>query len=106
MITLTIRQIRQAVRGKFLSPHPEESPQSIVTVCKGCRRIEVGCLFVSLRGDNFDGYALLPQVSACGAISALVEEPPATPLPNVHLIQVENTRKAMGVLARYVRRHM
>ena len=106
MIPLTIRQIRQAVRGKFLAPQPEESPQSIVAVCTDSRRIEAGCLFVALRGDKFDGHHYLSDVAAGGAIAALVEEPPAAPLPNVHLIQVDNTRKAMGVLARYVRRQM
>ncbi len=106
MIPLTIRQIRQAVRGRFLAPQPEESPQSIVTVCTDSRRIEPGCLFIALRGDNFDAHAFLPQVAAGGAIAALVEAPPAVTLPNLHLIQVPNTRTAMGMLARYVRKHM
>ena len=106
MIPLTIRQIRQAVRGKFLAPQPEESPQSIVTVCTDSRRIEPACLFIALRGDKFDGHHFLSDAAAGGALAALVEEPPATPQPNLHLIQVPNTRTAMGMLARYVRKHI
>src|SRR5215211_1943794 len=106
MKPLTIQQIRQAVRGKFLAPQPEESPQSISIVCTDSRRIEPGCLFIALRGDKFDGHHFLGDVAAGGTIAALVEEPPDQPLPNLHLIQVPNTRTAMGRLARYVRRHM
>src|SRR3954451_9894022 len=106
MKPLTIQQIRQAVRGRFLAPQPEESPQAITTVCTDSRRIEPGCIFIALRGDKFDGHHYLPDVAAAGAIAAIVEEPPAIPLPNLHLIRVPNTRTAMGVLARYVRKHM
>ncbi len=106
MISLTLRQIRQAVRGKFLAPQPQESAQSIVTVCTDSRRIEPGCLFIALRGENFDAHQFLSDVAGAGAIAALVEAPPAAPLPNLHLIQVPNTRTAMGMLARYVRKHM
>ncbi|MGB7157655.1 MAG: UDP-N-acetylmuramoyl-tripeptide--D-alanyl-D-alanine ligase [Tepidisphaeraceae bacterium] len=106
MKPLTIQQIRQAVRGKFLAPQPEESPQSISCVCTDTRRIEPGSLFIALRGENFDGHQFLSQAAAGGAIAALVEGPLPQPLPNVHLIQVPNTRTAMGMLARYVRKHM
>ncbi|HEV2292674.1 MAG TPA: UDP-N-acetylmuramoyl-tripeptide--D-alanyl-D-alanine ligase [Tepidisphaeraceae bacterium] len=106
MIPLTIRQIRQAVRGRFLAPQPAESPQSIVTVCTDSRRIEPGCLFIALRGENFDAHQFLNDAAAGGAIAALVEEPPTAPLPNLHLIQVPSTRTAMGMLARYARKHM
>jgi UDP-N-acetylmuramoyl-tripeptide--D-alanyl-D-alanine ligase len=106
MKPLTIQQIRQAVRGKFLAPQPEEWPQSITGVCTDTRRIEAGCLFVALRGENFDGHDFLPQAAAGGAVAALVEEAPAQSLPNMFFIQVQSTRTAMGLLARYVRKHM
>jgi len=106
MSPLTIQQIRQAVRGKFLAPQPEEWPQSILSVCTDTRRIEAGSLFVALRGENFDGHNFLPQAAAGGAVAALVEEAPAQSLPNMFFIQVPNTRTAMGMLARYVRKHM
>ena len=103
MSPLTIQQIRQAVRGKFLAPQPEEWPQSILSVCTDTRRIEAGSLFVALRGENFDGHNFLPQAAGGGAVAALVEEAPAQSLPNMFFIQVPNTRAAMGMLARYVR---
>src|SRR5690242_19941032 len=106
MKPLTIQQIRQAVRGKFLAPQPEEWPQSITGVCTDTRRIEAGSLFVALRGENFDGHNFLPQAAGGGAVAALVEEAPAQLLPNMFFIQVPNTRTAMGMLARYVRKHM
>src|SRR5207302_1707809 len=53
-----------------------------------------------------DGHDFLPDAAARGAVAALVEEPPKKLLPNLHLIGVDNTRRALGRLATFVRRQM
>lgn len=105
MKPLSIRQIRQVVGGKALSAIPADAPL-VHAVCTDTRRMDKGSLFVALRGDHHNAHAFLPQAAAGGAVAALVESPPANPLPNVILIQVPDTRKAMGTLARYCRKHM
>jgi UDP-N-acetylmuramoyl-tripeptide--D-alanyl-D-alanine ligase len=105
MKPLTIQQIRQAVSGKLLSLVPNGAAQ-VSAVCTDTRRMEPSSLFVALRGDRFNALDFLPQAAAGGAIAALVEEPPASPLPNVHLIQVADTRIAMGKLASFVRQQL
>ncbi len=105
MNALTIRQIRQAVGGKALSPIPSDAPP-ITAVCHNSRSMEPSCLFIAIRGEKHDGHRYLPDAAAGGAVAALVEEPPASPLPNVIMIQVEDTRRAMGKLARYVRQQL
>ena len=91
MKALTIRQIRQAVGGKALSPIPADAPP-VQAVCTDTRRMDKGALFIALRGDNHNAHEFLPQAAAGGAVAALVEEPPHQTLPNVVLIQVPDTR--------------
>ena len=105
MKPLTIRQVRQAVSGKALCSIPADAPM-VEAVCTDTRRMERGALFIALRGDKHNAHEFLPQAAAGGAVAALVEQPPAQSLPNVLLIQVPDTRKALGKLAAYVRRHM
>ena len=50
MKPLTIRQVRQAVAGKALTPIPQDAPH-VTAVCTDTRRMEAGSLFVALSGD-------------------------------------------------------
>ena len=67
------------------------------------RAIERGELFVALRGERFDGHDFLPAAAGRGAAGALVDgrHTAALPLPAV---VVEDTRRALGDLARHWRR--
>src|SRR5438552_8771633 len=104
MKPLTIHQIKQAVGGKALTPIPATVPP-ITAVCTDTRRIEPGCLFIAISGEKYNAHEFLPDAAKGGAIAALVEHVPKPMQPNVHLIGVENTRRAMGKLASYVRKH-
>jgi UDP-N-acetylmuramoyl-tripeptide--D-alanyl-D-alanine ligase len=105
MKPLSLQQIRQTVGGSALTAIPAEIPP-ILAICTDTRRMEKSSLFIALRGDKFDGNDFIPQAAAGGAIAALVDHPPATILPNVHLIQVPDTRRAMGKLASRVRQDL
>ena len=105
MKPLTIRQVRQVVGGKALSAIAADAPL-VEAVCTDTRRMDRGALFIALRGDRHNAHAFLPQAAAGGAVAALVEEPPAVSLPNVTLIQVPDTRLAMGKLASHCRQQM
>jgi UDP-N-acetylmuramoyl-tripeptide--D-alanyl-D-alanine ligase len=102
---MILRQVRQAVGGKALSVIADDGP-TIDTICTDTRQMKPGSLFIALRGENFDGHAYLQQAATGGAIAALVEEPPTQPIANLTLIQVPNTRLAMGKLAAHCRRQM
>jgi len=71
MKPLTIRQIRQVVGGKALSPIPADAPL-VEAVCTDTRRMDKGSLFIALRGDRHNAHAFLPQAAAGGAVAALV----------------------------------
>jgi UDP-N-acetylmuramoyl-tripeptide--D-alanyl-D-alanine ligase len=100
-----IHQIRQAVGGRSIRPIPAGTP-AIEAVCTDTRKMEPNSLFIAIRGENHDGHQYLAKAAAGGAIAALVEEVPADCPAHLHLIQVPNTRTAMGKLARFVRQQM
>src|SRR3954462_6849256 len=105
MKPLTIQQIRQATSGRALSRLPAHTAP-ITAVCTDTRMMEPGSLFIAIKGENYDGHKFLPDAAKGGAIAALVQVIPGVNLPNVHMIQVPDTRKAMGKLARFVRKQM
>jgi UDP-N-acetylmuramoyl-tripeptide--D-alanyl-D-alanine ligase len=104
MKQLTLTQIRITVRGKALSAG---NANAVVTsISNNTRDLQPGALYVAIRGERLDGHAFLPDAAARGAIAAIVEHPPVTPQPNLHLIQVPDARIAFGQLATYVRSQM
>jgi UDP-N-acetylmuramoyl-tripeptide--D-alanyl-D-alanine ligase len=103
---LTIQQVRQAVNGRMLTALPKDAPPPVKSVTSDTRRIEPFALFVAIKAER-DGHAFLPEAASKGAVAALVSDPPATNgLPNLQLIQVDDTRRAMGRLATFVRNQM
>ncbi|MBI2993992.1 MAG: UDP-N-acetylmuramoyl-tripeptide--D-alanyl-D-alanine ligase [Gammaproteobacteria bacterium] len=72
---------------------------------RGCstdsRRLNPGEMFIALRGERFNGHDFVLQAERNGAGAALVEfAPPSVTLP---LLQVADTRKAIGMLAAHWR---
>lgn len=105
MKPLTIQQIRQAVNGKATTPIPATAPQ-VLAVCTDTRRMESSSLFIALNGDNYNAHDFLPDAAKGGAVAALIQETPKQSMPNLFMIEVPDTRKALGKLAMYVRMQM
>ena len=105
MKPLSLQQVKHAVGGRALTRLPAHGP-TVQAICTDTRRMQPGSLFIALRGDHHNAHEFLPQAAAGGAVAALVEAVPAQTLPNVHLIAVPDTRKALGKLATYVRKQM
>jgi UDP-N-acetylmuramoyl-tripeptide--D-alanyl-D-alanine ligase len=104
MKPLSINDIRLATNGRLLTAHP--TAHEVQCVCTDSRNMQPSSLFIAIKGDNHDGHLHLPQAAAGGAIAALVQDVPADAPPNVTLIQVADTRIAMGKLATHVRLQM
>jgi UDP-N-acetylmuramoyl-tripeptide--D-alanyl-D-alanine ligase len=102
MQSMSIEQVCQAVFGKPLMEF-ESSSRSIVAVCADTRNLESDCLFVAIAGDKFDGHEYLAQAAAGGAVAALIDRWPKELPANLPCIQVPNTRRGMGHLAKYIR---
>jgi UDP-N-acetylmuramoyl-tripeptide--D-alanyl-D-alanine ligase len=74
--------------------------QSAMGVNTDTRNLRPGELFVALRGDSFDGHRFVEPAIAAGAIAAVVEQPIATPVPQ---LVVGNTLYAYQQLGRWWR---
>lgn len=62
------------------------------------RRVEMGDLFVALRGENFDGHTFVAAAQEAGATAALVDQA-AAPAPAAPAVVVDDTTTALGDLA-------
>lgn len=68
------------------------------------RTVQPGELFVALRGPAFDGHRFLPEAASRGAGAALVESgADRNGWPEITLVTVQDTTRALGMLARYHR---
>lgn len=91
MMRLTLSSVARRVGGQ------RRGPDGVCRgVCSDTRLLNLGELFVALRGSNFDGHAFLEQARARGAAGAIVEQDTPTMLP---LIVVADTLQALGRLA-------
>nr|WP_315183173.1 UDP-N-acetylmuramoyl-tripeptide--D-alanyl-D-alanine ligase [uncultured Albidiferax sp.] len=70
---------------------------AITRVHSDTRTVQIGDLFVALKGDNFDANTLLAQAQASGAVAALCH--PGYALPGLPCIEVADTLAALGTLA-------
>lgn len=105
MKSISLSQVRQIVGGRPLDSIPPVSPP-ITSISTDTRSLEPGALFVAIKGDSMDGHNFLAAAAGGGAVAAIVQTPPATLLPNVHMIQVADTRIALGQLAAFIRKQI
>jgi UDP-N-acetylmuramoyl-L-alanyl-D-glutamate--2,6-diaminopimelate ligase len=81
--------------GWTLHRQPER-PVIIHGLTHDSRRVRPGDLFVALRGGYADGHKFVAQAEARGAAALLVEEPVASPLPQ---IVTSDSRAALATVA-------
>jgi UDP-N-acetylmuramoyl-tripeptide--D-alanyl-D-alanine ligase len=68
------------------------------------RDIRAGDLFIGIRGDRFDGQLFGDQALAAGASAVMVADATSVKTPGASLVEVPNTRLALGALAAFWRR--
>ena len=67
------------------------------------RDLRPGDLFVGIRGERFDGQAFADQALAAGASAVMLEVGAKVLTPNARIIQVDDTRRSLGLLAAFWR---
>jgi UDP-N-acetylmuramoyl-tripeptide--D-alanyl-D-alanine ligase len=95
MSAMTLSQVAQAMSLTA------QGDAEFLQVCSDTRSIQSGDLFVALSGEHFDGNQFVAEAVNKGAVAAVVNQPPETEVP---YLQVEDTRLALGLVARYNRR--
>ena len=89
----------QGLNYKTTSPVEELEQTEILQITEDSRRVELGTLFVALRGVHADGHLFIPSAIEAGAVAVLVEELPLDPQPHILYIEVESTAEALGIMS-------
>ena len=96
MKELTLKQIADWCGGTVA---PEYETVPVTGVESDSRKVEVGDLFVALRGERVDGHDFIPSAKTLGASAALVSRP-SEELP---CVVVESPLRAYGEIAKHYR---
>lgn len=94
----TMRQLAEAVSGTV---HGDEDVV-VVDVSHTSTTVEVGTLFVAMKGDNVDGHEYVADAVGRGASAIAVEDLVDATVPT---LEIDDTRAAAGVLAAEVHDH-
>jgi UDP-N-acetylmuramoyl-tripeptide--D-alanyl-D-alanine ligase len=95
MINISLKTLAPIVNGELIGPDG-----LIASVSTDSRSVGESCLFVALKGENFDAHAFVDQAIAAGAKALLVSQRLPATIPQ---ILVADTRRALGLLGAWVR---
>lgn len=109
MISLTVSELINQVKGKLLNPSPEFLQKKFEGVSIDSRTVTAGNLFVALTGENQDGHDFILQAIEKKAAAVLVQKDRSQKIDskkvsNAPIVQVEDTRLALQELAYHYRR--
>ncbi|HET6763208.1 MAG TPA: UDP-N-acetylmuramoyl-tripeptide--D-alanyl-D-alanine ligase [Longimicrobiaceae bacterium] len=85
-------------------PAPGPASDAYAGVTTDTRAVAPGSLFVALKGERFDAHDFLAQAAQAGAIAAVVSHVPQGAPEGMGYWVVDDTRAALGLLARHRRR--
>lgn len=63
------------------------------------RQVGTGSVFIAIRGVSADGHAFIPSVIEKGAVAVICEELPASIIPGVTYVEVQDSSAAAGQIA-------
>ncbi|MBT4519968.1 MAG: UDP-N-acetylmuramoyl-tripeptide--D-alanyl-D-alanine ligase [Halieaceae bacterium] len=86
----TLSELEQPLEGRLIG-----RDNQVKGVSTDSRKLNLGDLFVALRGDYFDGHKYLEQARAAGAAGAVVSSEVDAPLS---VLRVTDTQQALGRL--------
>lgn len=93
-----MKKIAQILRGIKILESQGNIEQDITTIVFDSRKVEVGCLFVAVRGTQVDGHSFIPKAIASGAKAIVCEEIPQDTGVTT-FIKVADAAAALGELA-------
>lgn len=96
---LGTKDILETVEGRLMNGNPTTGFSGVST---DTRKIEKGSLFIAIKGPNFDGHDFIAEAVKKGAAGAVVSRP-TPPSADFVIIEVKETVKALGSIARFHR---
>jgi UDP-N-acetylmuramoyl-tripeptide--D-alanyl-D-alanine ligase len=99
----TLARVASALADVVTMPAPT-GIRELPAIVTDTRALSPGCLFVALRGDRFDAHDFLSDAVRGGAAALVVDDAERAAGLGVPVFAVEDTRVALGRLARFRRR--
>jgi len=105
MIRITLAEIARITKGQLFSNNEKKLVSGFSI---DSRTFEQGQFFVAIRGHNFDGHDFIRDAVEKGAAGVILERSarPARHAKIDNVIIVEDTREALGMIAREIRKQV
>ena len=91
--------LNDIIEGVELSSRSGDQNPRIGKITFDSRKVEQGDLFVAIRGLLTDGHQYMDQALYSGAVAIVCQEPGLRASPDVPIIQVSDSRKALAQMA-------
>jgi UDP-N-acetylmuramoyl-tripeptide--D-alanyl-D-alanine ligase len=92
----SLQFIAQACSGELSHGSPD---MMIRGVCTDSRRVQQGDVFFALSGERFDAHSFLPDVVQRASAVVVARARPAIAFGKCAVVRVDDTRRALGLLA-------
>jgi UDP-N-acetylmuramoyl-tripeptide--D-alanyl-D-alanine ligase len=99
-LQVTLAQLVEVLKAELLHVSEDLSLKTAQGISTDTRTVELGQLFLALRGESFDGHLFVEQAIAAGALAAIVDRPLELGIPQV---LVSDTLRAYQNLGRWWR---
>lgn len=93
----SVYAVRAATAGDVVHLHDEGQARGLTS---DSRRVTPGAVFVALRGEKFDGHDHVHDAIGRGAHTVVVERGRGSGITGVNVVEVSDTLRAWGALAR------
>lgn len=103
MIALQLKEIVTYLKASCFAYAQQDDSVCVQRVVIDSRKVQPGDLFVAIVGDQFDGHDFIEQALEQGASAVVIQESNLKSKPSGPYIAVDNTRHALGLIAKYVR---
>lgn len=94
-----MNKLRDILYGVSLKQVSGSTDLEVSGICFDSRKADPGVLFVAVQGTVSDGHQFIEQVIAQGATAIVCETLPSRLHENVNYFEVENSAKALGIIA-------
>lgn len=102
-LELSIEDVVAATGGALVR---RGSSARLAGVTTDSRKVPAGSLFIGLKGETFDGSDYAAKAVADGAAAVIVSRGKSEGIENASVVEVHDTTRALGLLARWHRRRM
>ena len=94
-----MKRLGDILQGVKINNASFDANVNVKSICFDSRKVETDSMFIATRGTVSDGHDYIESAAIKGASVIVCEEIPNRPSPNVTYIWVDNSSRALGLIA-------